>query len=387
MTSSLEHIFIDEFGDTSLETQKNVVTNYFILVATLVSDDDIEQVRSDVDKLRFKHFNNSEIKSSNVGRKDTRRIRILHDISNLDVKFYIIAIDKTNLYKNGGLIYKKPFFKFMNGLLYSTLFEVFPNARVTADEHGYPEFMESVKKYVFDRHVPDLFENITFNFSNSKSELMIQISDFIAGTIARVVDKDRLSENAQEFLNILDKQIIRIDEWPLKSRSFSSKIGLEHGSELDEKVRELSFNQATIFVEKNSDSQNEHVIDQVNILNYLLYYFKFVDPYKFISGNELVKHCQNGDKKHYLQSAIIAKLRDEGVIISSSNNGYKIPVNVDDLIIYVEQSHSRIWPMLMRLENANKKIQLATKKEINLLENERYLYLNDAIKTIIQKRN
>jgi len=97
MLNKLEHVFIDEFGDTSLNTEKKAVTNLFILSATLVSDSDLTEVEQSVDELRKKYFQGSEIKSSNVGSNDNRRIKILNDISKLNVKFYVVAIDKTTL--------------------------------------------------------------------------------------------------------------------------------------------------------------------------------------------------------------------------------------------------------------------------------------------------
>jgi hypothetical protein len=382
MLNNLEHVFIDEFGDTSLYTEKSAVTNTFILSATLVSDLALAEVEDAVDVLRKKHFQEGELKSSSVGGKDKRRIKILKDISKLNVKFYVVAINKTSLHKNGGLIYKKSFFKFINGIIYRTIFEVFPNTQVVADEHGYPEFMDSFKKYVLKRHRPNLFNKVSFSFGDSKNNPLIQISDFIAGTLARVLDQERVSEHAQIFLDILDEQLIRIDEWPIKPRVYSAKLGIDVDTEFDEKIRQISFNQASNFIEKNSSSNNEQIMDQVGVLQYLLHYFKFIDPYGFVYGNELLSHCRHGKKKHYLHSSIIAKLRDQGVIISSSNKGYKIPANSEDLYTYVEQSHTKILPMLSRLDKANKKIQLATKKDINLLQSERYEYLQIAIDAI-----
>jgi hypothetical protein len=382
MTNNLEHIFIDEFGDSSLNTQKAGVSNYFILSAAIVSDIDLTEVEELVEMLRKKHFQNSEIKSSKVGKKDNRRIKILQDISQLNIKFYIVAIDKTKLYKNGGLIYKKPFFKFINGIMYRTLFEVYPNAQVSADEHGYPEFMESFKKYVYDRHVPNFFDKISFTFSKSNEKPLIQIADFIAGTMARILDPQKICDNSEKFINILDKQIIRIDEWPIKPRNFSGKLGLEFPTEFDRKITEVSFNQAANFIEKNSSSNEEKIIDQVNVLQYLLYHFKFISPYEFVYGDQLLTHCKYGEKKHYLHSAIIAKLRDNGVIISSSSKGYKIPAGYEDLYKFVEQSHSKILPMVLRLDKANKKIQLATKNNIDILKSEKYSYLQTAIDAI-----
>ena len=127
MIDEVQHIFVDEFGNPSLETQKSAVTDYFIIVATLISDPDLANVEVLVEKVSKKYFQGSEIKSSNV-KTDNRRIKILQDISELKAKYYVLAIDKNQIDKKSGLIYKKSFLKFLHGVLYRQLFEVYPNS-------------------------------------------------------------------------------------------------------------------------------------------------------------------------------------------------------------------------------------------------------------------
>lgn len=381
MLNELQHVFIDEFGNPNLNTEKQGATEYFIIVATLVSNSEILSVQKSVEELAKKHFQGSEIKSSNV-RKDRRRTKILKDITELNVNFYAVVINKAAVSKNGGLIYKQPFMKFINGILYRKIFDVFPNVKMFADEHGYPEFMVGFKKYVEKNHISDLFGDASFEFQDSKENRLIQISDFIAGTLARVIEPDKISEKAERFLEIINKQIISIDEWPIKGRSYSGKLGFDSGTEFDETIRLLSIRQAAIFIEKYSSSKDAQTEDQIEVIKYLLYRFKFIDPHEYIYGGDLLKVCKSDKTIHYLRSAIIAKLRDEGVIISSSSKGYKISANSEDLFTYIDHTHSIIYPMLLRLDNAYKKFQLASKNEIDILDTNNYRYLKMAIEAI-----
>lgn len=381
MLNEIQHVFIDEFGNPNLNTEKLGATEYFIIVATLISDSELDTVKNSVEQLSKKHFQGSEIKSSSV-KKDRRRLKILKDISELNANFYAVVINKAAILKTGGLIYKKPFMKFINGILYKKIFDVFPNVRVIADEHGHPEFMTGFIKYVKKNHMPDLFGDATFEFQDSKINRLIQLSDFISGTLARIIEPEKISENADQFLKIINRQIISIDEWPIKGRSYSGKIGFDQGTEFDETIRSLSIRQAALFIESNESSKDELIQDQVEVVRYLLFQFKFIDPCKYIYGDDLLKKCKNGDTKHYLQSGIIAKLRDQGVIISSSSKGYKIPLNSEDLLTYVDQAHSVIFPMLLRLNNAYKNLKLASKNEIDILHSENFKYLKVAIEAI-----
>ena len=46
---------------------------------------------------------------------------------------------------------------------------------------------------------------------------------------------------------------------------------------------------------------------------------------------------------------VIAPLRDEGVILASCNKGYKIPISVEDLMTYLNQSLTTVGPMVHRM--------------------------------------
>ncbi|MBT5529613.1 MAG: DUF3800 domain-containing protein, partial [Cytophagia bacterium] len=269
MIDEVQHIFVDEFGNPSLETQKSAVTDYFIIVATLISDPDLANVEVLVEKVSKKYFQGSEIKSSNV-KTDNRRIKILQDISELKAKYYVLAIDKNQIDKKSGLIYKKSFLKFLHGVLYRQLFEVYPNVRIIADEHGYPEFMEGFKKYVNKNHIPNLFERSSFDFANSKENSLIQISDFIAGTLARVFEPDKRSDESNNFLKIIGENIICIDEWPIKSNPFTGKMDISTSEGYDEDIRRLAINQASLFIERNESTKDDQVKDQIEVLKYLL---------------------------------------------------------------------------------------------------------------------
>jgi len=57
--------------------------------------------------------------------------------------------------------------------------------------------------YVKGRHIPDLFNYSDFGFEPSRSNILIQLSDFICGTVAKAFDKTVFSQNSQKFLFLL----------------------------------------------------------------------------------------------------------------------------------------------------------------------------------------
>lgn len=65
------------------------------------------------------------------------------------------------------------------------------------------------------------------------------------------------------------------------------------------------------------------------------------------------------------------------MILTSSNKGYKLPATTDDLTTYVEQAHSVISPMIMRLKSVRDQILLATKGQYDVLNQDPYKYITD----------
>lgn len=182
--------YIDESGTFDLEIEKAATSNYFIVTAILVDEVDNEKFLEEVEKLRQKHFQSSEIKSSSIKAKDNhkRRKRILKDVSGIDFKFYTLVIDKSAIHRDSPLGFKKTFIKNINGKIYSSLFQTFSEISVIADEHGSESFVESLQSYVDKNHIPDLFKSSKFILVKSVENLGVQLADLIAGTISQVYE-------------------------------------------------------------------------------------------------------------------------------------------------------------------------------------------------------
>ncbi len=53
--------------------------------------------------------------------------------------------------------------------------------------------------------------------------------------------------------------------------------------------------------------------------------------------------------RNFLYRRVVAPLRDAGVLIASCPQGYKIPISVDDIVTYLNQTHTIVSPMLYRM--------------------------------------
>ena len=163
--NQIENIaFIDEFGTNSLEFEKQDVSTHFIITCILINKSSINQILEQLNIIRQRNFQQGEMKSSNVGSDDKRRLKILSELVTVNFQILSLVVDKRKLIGEG-FGYKPSFYKFLNGLVYNDLYKVFAEVDVIMDEHGSEKFMSGFISYIRKMHPPDLFSPITKLFS------------------------------------------------------------------------------------------------------------------------------------------------------------------------------------------------------------------------------
>ena len=369
------YAFLDESGNQDLEIEKPGATNFFAVAAVVVEEQDLPELRSAVQKIREKHFRSGEIKSSQVKDKKgfKRRIEILSDIEALDFKVLFLLIDKSKINPNSGLKFKQSFVKFTNGIIYRKLFRGFDDLDVVVDQHGSKEFQESLKIYVEKNHIPDLLWNSSFSTVDSTQEVLIQLADFLVGSLVKVWDS-RGSDELKKKIRDLEGKFIGFEEWPLEfSMNFKSH---ENKNDEDFQIYQHALRLASIFIRDNQNSCDSDVSMQVAVISYLVFQSKFFDERGYIPTFEILNHLkENGFpncSEQVLRSSVIAKLRDNDVVIASSSQGYKIPKSKADLFDFVNRVSGQVLPLLERLKKARDSYRLATKGNLDLLGEENY---------------
>ncbi len=369
--------FIDEFGNNGLDFSKTDVSTHFIVTAVLFDEQTLPSEESKIEDVRRTFFQTGEMKSSKIASDDSRRLKLLNALNHINYHIFSVVVDKREL-TTEGFKYKPSFYKFLHSLVDSELFRVFPRLQIVADEHGGDAFKNGFIKYIEDNHVSDLF-NQEFSVSNSKSDLAVQLADIITGTIARCYETTKLSAQKQDFLELLRSKITDIRFWPPEQKiiSFTKK---EH-SAYDKSIAELSISLAEQQIAKYSSSNIPAEIHQATCLRYLVFYFRNINADKYIPTFELINNIEaiKGGKitMHYFRSKIIAKLRDRGILISSSSKGYKLPSCISDLTDFVSHSNSYIQPMIDRIFVCRNMVKLATKNSVDILDNPDLKYLNE----------
>jgi hypothetical protein len=374
--NDIQYAFVNEFGHYGFDFEQPETSTHFIIVSILVKGSDKEILEREVERIKLKHLHKSEV-------DDYLRMEILQDIKELPFKVYAYVIDKRKIREDSGVTYEKTFIKFFNRKIFDDLNRTFDTLDLVADKQESKEFMREFVAYVKQRCIPDLFNYSTFGFNNSQSEILLELAEFIAGTIAKGYDGKHHSKQYPSFYKLLKNKIITINLWPHDYKHYLYDYHFEKtDSETDQIIIKQAVNLAYQYIEEHRKSEEEDERVRIDLLKFLLFNLK-ENPDEYVYTEEILDNLNairvNKIKQHYFRSNIVSKLRDQGLLIASSNKGYKLPVCLNDLYDFVNLSSLTIHPMIQRVAKARDQILLATNREIDILEKSEYDYLKRMI--------
>lgn len=366
--------FIDECGNFGYKFEKTGCSSHFIVSAVIIEYDSVDYVRKEIEILRKKYFGNGEMKSSSLSH--SKRFLIIQDLVNIDFKFLSIVIDKKQIIHPSGLDYKKTYYKYLNNNLYKQIKLFYPYIEVYSDNHGSESFMLEFERYVNSQPNCSLLDEFKFEFVDSKKEPLVQLADIISGTISFGFEESKICKEYQGYYNLLKSKIKSIDIWPLTYENYLLNLDKIDKSNYDNKIASHCIRLAIKYIkghEKSEELEDKH---RIKILNYLLNEIYSFNSKRYISANELLKYLNDNMGANYngqtFKTNIIAKLRDQNVIISSSSTGYKIPISEKELYSYTNKTIGNIMPMLERLSKCRERILSLTDNNLDILDAKEY---------------
>lgn len=365
------YAFVDESGNSDLDTSKSGSSGFFVICAIVVAEQDLKVAYERAEELRKQHFQIGEIKSSNLKPKNAnRRVRILNDLAELPLKLYFAVVDKSRIHKDGGLRFKTSFIKHVNGLLYARLFSNCRNLQMTVDEHGGVGFQESLKRYVEERYVDDLFgDEHAFQAKSSRDDVLLQVADFFAGSVAQIYEEKATEDVVRVYKGILRDLTLGLLEWPPKFQPLLPPP-LDDSGYADYQVHQEALRQAAQFIERVGKHPDDDERLQLSILHFLRFQSEFVTK-GYVPTTEIIAHLRDkgfGDlSEQRLRSSGIAKLRDAEVIITSAVKGYKIPHTRADINEFLERASGVIVPLLERVKKARDVYRLSSRGQYDIV--------------------
>jgi hypothetical protein len=374
--NDIQYAFINEFGHYGFDFEQPETSTHFIIVSILVKGSEKEILEQEVERIKRKHLSRKEI-------DDSLRMEILQDLKDLPFKVYAYVIDKRKIREDSGVTYERTFIKFYNRKIFNDLYRTFETLDLVAVEQGSKEFTQEFIAYVKQKCIPDLFNYSTFGFNSSESDILLELAEFIAETIAKGYDAKHYSNQYPSFYRLLKNKIITINLWPHDYKHYLYDYHFEKtDSETDQIIIKQAVNLAYQYIEKHRKSEEEDERVRIDLLKFLLFNLK-ENPDDYVYTEEILDNLNairiNKIKQHYFRSNIVSKLRDQGLLIASSNKGYKLPVCLNDLYDFVNLSSLTIHPMIQRVAKCRDQILLATNREIDILEKSEYDYLKRVI--------
>ena len=388
MSDERMYAFIDECGNTSLSLDKEATSSHFILAVIIVSESKKQMLEQNLEAFRKKHFQTGEIKSKNIkaDKNHRRRKMLLEELKDIDFSYYTFIIDKSMIWETSGLRHKKSFLKYLNDKLYYELSLAYPKLSIIADEHGSSDFMREFSDYIENKYPNTLLslaegQDFNFVFVNSKDSVLVQLADLIAGTISFGYEKGKITTEYETFYEYIKSKEIGTKEWPTRYERLEYELDENNVSEYDEIIAKTSIRIANDYLARNRTDIDIETREKVVTIEYLLRQLDISYGERYTSSKELIRYINEkfsvGLSNRYFKTKIIAKLRDNGILLSSSTKGYKIPLNKNDMYEFVNRTNTVILPMFERLSKARDRIRLATEGKVDILDREEYNKLKD----------
>ena len=268
--------------------------------------------------------------------------------------------------------YRKSFIKYLHQRLYNVLYSTYPKLRIIEDQIGSSEFQSSFKAYVREHHPLNLFNEYEFDYVDSRDELLVQLADIIGGSLS----KSFTETDAPNYMEMLRGKIINIIEFPDTKEPYWGSASTE-SRQYDQEIYNLAVHRARSFISEHEKEKEGEKHLQVAILQYLLFYVQNVSAQAFVSSHQLLnvleEYADTRIRLNYLYRRIIAPLRDAGVILASSSQVYKIPVSVEDITTYINQTHTVVSPMLHRICICRNLIKQQTNNDLDVLDDPAFL--------------
>ena len=364
--------FIDECGGFGFDFDKDNVSTHYVICAIVVNNDQIPSLEKRIDEIRKSKFSGSEMKSSSIGSSHKRRANLLTELVMMNFSVIILIADKQKFYKDSPLTdYKTTFVKYLHRRLYDSMYCAYPKLKIIEDEYGSSEFQQGYREYVrANRPTFKLFDDYDFDYVDSKASNIVQIADIIAGSVMQHI----LDAEAPDVLKLFQSHIRDIIHFPSIFTPREEKE--ESDNYYDAQIYNLAHKCAFDYIEKHKDDENEEVRLRVLFLRLLLFKCANYGEKQYIYSGEIVRDlsAMSDSKvtKDFLYRRIVAKLRDEGVLIASSSHGYKIPTCVKDILTYIEQTDTIVSPMLSRIGKCRTLIKKSTDGKLDVLDSKQF---------------
>jgi len=195
---------LDDSGDPGVDGSS---TSHFVIAAVIiVGDEDRQKLIDAIDKYRQK-----------LGWKETHEFKfnttkkgiieeLIKVIRGYKFSAYAMVLDKRKIPVTPDIIDS-------NSLYYYVMKELLlkldlKNPHITIDGIGGKRYMQKIRTYLRQNLKSNGVEKCVIKFADSKKDSLVQLTDIVAGSVARSFRDDR--NNTDKFLKLMGGKIIQI---------------------------------------------------------------------------------------------------------------------------------------------------------------------------------
>jgi hypothetical protein len=235
--------------------------------------------------------------------------------------------------------------------------------------------MASFRRYLHDNHRVDLFSPATFTFSTGEEAELLGLASFL-GESLNLFHAGLSEVDVEQELQGKCVGGIRWPEGYVPYTVDTEGMGMDAQDEAITAVAQL---RARDYLERHAGSEDPVIRSRMVFVEYLLMVFTYNYRTRFIHTHELLQHLNSyryeNYTEHRFRSLVEGPVRDEGVLVVSSGAGYKLPCSVRDIYNFFNYYNQQIQPMLGRLGQCHRALELATGGGLNVLEQPEYASL------------
>ena len=206
-------VFIDDSGDPGFKLDKGS-TSHFI-IAMVIFDDELEAEKTAVaiKELKRKIGFREQTEFRFFRTRRDFRIKFLKTINKFNFRIRCLVVDKSIIHSNELKNNKNSFYAYFIKEVLEHSHNTILNAKVRMDGSGNRIFRKNFFVYLrreINRNDKKIMRNC--KMVDSKSNVLIQLADMVAGSINRAQNKKKKDSNL--YKNIIKKHIE--DEWHFK---------------------------------------------------------------------------------------------------------------------------------------------------------------------------
>lgn len=373
--------FINEKGTYGFDFNNPEESTYFIVSSIVIDKENLQQVCEKIEIIENRFLKDKYLIDEDL--KWTMKKIALNDITELDIEIFSFIVNKERIKEEYGIKNDKEFLEFLNGILYTDIIDEYSHINLINKSEEEKGFLNQFNKYLIEKHSPDLLgehDVIVIEEDNINMSFVLElINDVIYEHYQQGSDH---KENEQCY-EILEKIMISPLIWPRTPEEYIKNLKKYIREGFDEHIAYNSIRIAFDFIRNNGGTKNESKYTQILTLKYLLSILLNYGENRYLYSEEIRKKLSDITGKkytaHYFQARIIAPLRDCGILIATSQKGYKIPIREREIISFINQSSSVIKPMVERIKICRESVLRATNNKVDVLDNDEYKYLREII--------